>query len=101
MLNLKQILDNILIVKSYSINNKEIMKSEKLTSSKWNNINHFNVIIRKFQRKREVGEWRVPGIILLRRGRDGEEEWRLLCIEFNKKSGKHSIHEKEAYKKKE
>lgn len=83
------------------MNNKEIMKSEKLTSSKWNNINHFNIIIRKFQRKREIGKWRVAGIILLRRGRDGEKEWRLLCIEFNKESGKHSIHEKEAYKNEE
>ena len=34
ILNLKPILDNILIVKSYSMNNKEIMKSEKLTGSK-------------------------------------------------------------------
>lgn len=38
------------------MNNKEIMKSEKLTSSKWNNINHFNIIIRKFQRKRKIGK---------------------------------------------
>lgn len=39
------------------MNNKEIMKSEKLISSKWNNINHFNIIIREFQKKER--SWRM------------------------------------------